>query len=83
MSVVQEAPRPSLNSVIRSPKGPSHSVENLRRQDGVLLNLNSEHQDWWERVCKLQDADCSNKARDIAELRNSRADDKGKGPVNG
>lgn len=50
---------------------------------GILLDLEPEREDGWESVCELQDADCADQARDVAELRNGGADDPGYHPVCG
>ena len=81
MPVAHKASRPPLLATIFSHKCSSNSIKGFRGEDCTSLDLEAEHEDWWEGVGELQDTHCADKTGDVAELGNGGAEDERHRPI--
>lgn len=86
---VEEIPRellfvtsnPSLDTVVLARNVAGGRVKRLVWKNSITLYLETNHQNWRERVRELHDTRCSHKGGEKRDLWNSSTNDEGKDPV--
>ena len=63
-----EAAHPALGALIMTSRGARGRVKAFVFPDGVALNVEAEHEEWWEGVGELHNAKRGDKAGKCAEM---------------
>lgn len=78
-----ESSNPALDAVVDSLCLACDWVEILLREHSIPLNVERDHQNWWEGVGEVQDKGSTNEANQVRDLGNCSSDDECQRPIYG